>query len=48
MNKDVAKEMFAMNEAIKELLKYSETVAQLAALGSLQGHFIKLCGLLKE
>lgn len=47
MNKEITKEMFAMNEAINDMLRYSETVAQLSTLAKLQEHFIKLNDLLK-
>lgn len=48
MKQDLEKEMFAMNEAIHDLLRYSETLAQLAALANLQAHFVKLCGLIEK
>lgn len=48
MKQDLEKEMFAMNEAIHDLLRYSETVAQLAALANLQAHFVKLCDLIEK
>ena len=48
MSKEITTEVFGMNEAIKDLLKCCDTVAQLAALADLQEHFVKLYNLIKE
>ena len=41
-------EMFAMNEAINEHMKYCDTVAQLSTLATLQKHFVNLVRILNH
>lgn len=44
----VKNEMFAMNEAINEHMKYCDTVAQLSTLATLQNHFVNLVKILNH
>ena len=45
---EISNELFAINEAINEHLKFCESVAQLATLATLQEHFVKLAQMLNN
>lgn len=45
---EISNELFAINEAINEHLKFCESVAQLATLATLQEHFVNLAQMLNN
>lgn len=44
--KGISNELFAINGAINEHLKFCESVAQLATLATIQEHFVELTKLI--